>query len=127
MRRFHRASVGILLLSAATWIGSAGQSASPYDSRPNDPYTVSATVTAGQNKTFTVRVKVVEKKTGQVVSSPAVTLQSGLAAEVFSDRVAGKPEFHTRIFLDQAGKANVTFEAYDHILQRSAVSVSPTE
>ena len=127
MRNLQRFGVVIVLFAVAALVVSAAQSPTPYDSRPGDPYSVSATVTPGQNNYVTVRVTVTEKKTGGVVSAPAVTLPLGMTAESFSDRIPGKPEFHTRIVVDQSGKANVTFEAYERVLQRSAVSARPTQ
>ena len=126
MRRFRPVAIGIVLLSAAAWVASAGRSPSPYDPRPDDPYTVSATVASAEGNSFTVHVSVLEKKTGAVVSSPRINLQPGTTAEVFSDRVEGKPEFHTRVSVDNTGKASVTFEAYERVLQRSAVSANAT-
>ena len=125
MRISQKLAIGTILLSVAAWAGSTN-SPTPYDPRPDDPYTVSATVEPAQGNTFIVRVSVTEKKTGNVVSSPAVQLQPGIQAESFSDHIAGKPEFHTRILVDQSGKASITFEAYEHVLQRSAVSAQST-
>ena len=120
MRILQNLAIGTVLLSVAAWAGSTN-SPTPYDPRPDDPYTVSATVEPARGNTFVVRVSITEKKTGDVVSSPVVQLQPGIQAETFSDRVEGKPEFHTRILVDQSGKASITFEAYEHVLQRSAV------
>ena len=122
MRILQNLAIGTVLLSVAAWAGSASQSPTPYDARPDDPYAVTAMVTPAQNDNYTVHVCIVEKKTGQVISSPNVTLQPGLAAEIFSDRIPGKPELHTRMQVDKLGRASVTFEAYERVIQRSAVS-----
>ena len=125
MRILQSLAIGTVLLSVAARAGSTNSPA-PYDPRPDDPYTVSATVEPAQGNAFIVHVSVTEKKTGNVVSSPVVQLPPGVTAESFSDHVAGKPEFHTRILVDQSGKASITFEAYEHVLQRSAVSAQAT-
>ena len=88
---------------------------------PSELYAVGATVTPGANGYYTVRVTVTEKAGGAVVFAPSVTLPAGTHAEAFSDPAENKPLFECAIDVNASGKANVTFKAYQLMLQRSRV------
>jgi hypothetical protein len=97
---------------------------SPYAPRPDDPYSVTATVTSPTRGRFVVRVVIVDKRTGETVFHPTVDVPANMTAESFSDQVASKPQFHVRLIVDDQGKASVTFEAFERLLQRSALTVA---
>lgn len=101
-------------------------SADPYASHPDDPYSVTATVTSTHPGRFVVHVVVVDKRAGETVFHPTADLPANVASEVFSDPVPSKPQFHVRMIVDDRGHASVTFEAYERLLQRSAL-VAATE
>jgi len=98
--------------------------AGPYEPRPDDPYSVTATVTPSQPGHFVVRVVIVDKRTGETVFHPTADVPSNMTSEVWSDPVTAKPQFHVRMIVDNQGRANVAFEAYERLLQRSALTIA---
>jgi hypothetical protein len=97
----------------------------PYAVSPNDPFSISATVTPNADGSFTVHVGIVEKRTGAVVFAPTVTTSGNVQAEMFSDKVENRPDFEVHITVNPAGKASVTFRAFQSVLQRSTIEAVP--
>jgi hypothetical protein len=125
MRNLRRYTV---VLGACLVVASAvfsQQRADPYAANPDDPFSISASVSPNADGSFTVHVSVTEKKTGTVVFAPTVTTRPNIQAEVFPDKVQNQPEFEVHITVNAAGKASVTFKAFQNVLQRSNIEAVP--
>ena len=116
----------LILLVAVALVGTvfAQERTNPYAARPDDPFSISASVSPQGDGSFTVHVRVIDKKTSSVVLAPTVNTRPNVPAEIFYDRVENRPEFEVRISVDAIGKANVTFRAFEHVLQRSSIQAA---
>jgi len=123
MRNLREYSV---LLLAIFLVGSvfAQQRVNPYEAKPDDPFSISATVSPEADGSFTVHVRVIDKKTSAVVIAPTVNTRPNIPAGIFYEKVANRPEFEVHITVNPAGKANVTFQAFERVLQRSNIEAT---
>lgn len=119
MRTFS-GSAAALVACLAVSIALGQQRVDPYGPNPNDPYTIGATITP-DGRSFTVHVTVTEKKTGAIVFAPTVSTQANVPAEILSDPSESQPQFKVHVEMNAAGKATITFEAFQRMLQRSHV------
>lgn len=117
MRRIAIAVSFLLVIAAVAY---ARPAAEPAETNPDEPYSIEATVVPAGNS-YTVHVTVKEKRTGDVVFSPTVTTQANVPAEVTSDPGPNGTQFEARIEVGTSGNANVTFKAFERLLQRSTV------
>ena len=120
MRTSAKVALVLALVTAIAGFLVAG----PYESHRDDPYSVTATVTPSQPGHFVVRVVIVDKRTSETVFHPTADLPANVTSEVWSDPVASKPQFHVRMTVDNQGRTNVSFEAFERLLQRSALTVA---
>jgi hypothetical protein len=88
----------------------------------DEPYSVAATMSAVEDGRYVVvEVTITEKATGKVVFHPRAQQSANQRSSIISDPVEGQPQFEVRIETAN-GKAYVSFQAFERIVQSSHVT-----
>jgi biopolymer transport protein ExbD len=106
----------LLVLLAICFIATADTT------NAEEPYSVAATMSAvGDGRYVVVEVTITEKATGKVVFHPRAQQSLNQTSSALSDAVEGQPQYEVRIVTFN-GKAEVSFRAFEHIVQSSRVT-----